>query len=392
MKLFGIKFKKEIRFFMLIFSHIFAAILPILIFLLYMFAKKKQRIKKNIAAFWKRQNQESLFSTNINKLQSIPEPYNFIAKIDSLRTTIQTVSLSIELGLFHFLKRNPGVTKEEIKKYLDFSERTINALIEVLLASDVIKIFQNGYSLTARAELYLLEESPFFQPLPPASLAKRFIKVAKSGIVKGAVNKWNKGKSSNSIRWSLKQHEYSFPLGFAISDSEAIKGKNVLDVAGGTGAVCIALAQKNSTLNLKMIELPQSVGIAKKMIAQYKLSDRIECIGMDMFNSDWPKDNDTIMFTNIFHDWDNKHCTILADNAFTSLNPGGTILINEALLYEDKPGPLWTAHWSMTMALTMKGKQFRFNELKSILESAGFKNIKQQPLLGYYSTISGIKI
>ncbi len=372
-------------------GYILAAVTPVLIFFIYKLLNKRKRLRTFAQKFWDRQIKQNLNKIDLERFDKIPEPYNFMPELESLQTTIQVVSLSIELGLFEHLLEKPGITNKQIAEFMKFSQRPVNALIEVLLAAEVIKTHQNGYALTDRARFYLLKDSPFFQSLPPPRIGKRFLRIAKNDKVKGAVNKWKKGKSSAPIRWALKQHEFSFPLGFALYNLGIIEGKNILDVAGGTGAVCIALAQSNPALNLKMIELPQSVGIAKKIITQYGLNDKIECIGMDMFNNDWPKNNTTILFTNIFHDWDDNKCRILSKKAYDALLPGGKILIQEALLHDDKAGPLWTAHWSMVMALMMEGKQFRFSQLKDILETAGFKNVKAQPLLGYYSTVNGVK-
>jgi len=375
----------------IILSYFAAAIIPIILFLISFRLRKRIRFKKNLTAFWSRQSTESLKKIRFGDLQKMPEPLNFITEMESLQTTIQTISLSVELGLIDFIRKNPGIKYKQIKEYLNFSPRPIHALIEILLASEVIKQYEDSYFLTERAILYLLKESPFFQQLPPPFIGRRFLKIARSGVVKGTINKWSKGKTSLPENWAMQQHQYSFPLGFALYDLGLIKGKNIVDIAGGTGAVCIALALKDPSFELKLIELLASIDIAKKMIARYELSDRIKCIGMDMFKNDWPDNIDSLLFTNIFHDWDDDHCNILATKAFNALCPGGVILIQEALFYDSKPGPLWTAHWSMAMALFMQGRQFHSSELKKIVEDAGFIQIQIHSLLGYYSTVIGVK-
>jgi len=206
------------------------------------------------------------------------------------------------------------------------------------------------------------------------------------------VNSWAKGKSLKHGRFSFEQHQYSFPIGFAIHNSGLLQNStNILDVAGGVGSVCIALAQMNDSLKIHLIELPDVIKVAKKMIEKYGQSDHVKCLSMDMFVENWPDGLDAILFTNIFHDWDDEKCKILTRKAFKTLKPGGLILVQEALLYDDKPGPLWTAHWSMTMALEMQGRQFHGKELKTLLEDSGFYNIQINPILGYFSSVTGVK-
>ena len=376
---------------MIIVKYIIVTIVPIVVILLFILVKRKVRFKKNKKNFWNRQNKKALQKFNLLKLKEIPEPLNLISQLESLQTTIQAVSLSISLGLIDFIKSKSEVTKEDIQNFLDMDKHIVNALLEIFLANNIVIKKGIGYGLTKRGELYLSKESPLFQPLPVTLLGKRFFKLIKKRSGKSAINKWSKGKATKAENWALRQHQYSFPLGFALANMNIVKGKNILDVAGGTGAICIALAISNPDLYLSVIELPSSIGITEKMISNYQLSDRIKCIGMDMFVDEWPRNMDTILFTNIFHDWSDEHCKILSQKAFDSLQPGGIVLIQEALFNDDKPGPLWTAHWSMAMALTMEGKQFHFTELKSILEDAGFISIEKFHLQGYYSTIKAVK-
>jgi hypothetical protein len=100
---------------------------------------------------------------------------------------------------------------------------------------------------------------------------------------------------------------------------------------------------------------------------------------------------DAVLFTNIFHDWELLRCQVLAEKAFASLKPGGRIFLQEALLDDDQPGPLWTASFSLSLALNTFGRQYRLSELRPVLEKAGFLGIEVRPLLGYYSTITGYK-
>src|SRR6185312_17381690 len=94
----------------------------------------------------------------------------------------------------------------------------------------------------------------------------------------------------------------------------------------------------------------------------------------------WPAPADAVLFTNIFHDWDDEQCAALAARAFTSLAPGGQVVLQEALLDDEAPGSLWTAHFSMTMAMLMRGRQFRRAELVSLLQRAGFSDTRVEPL------------
>jgi|GEM_PF-6315603 len=373
-------------------SHLLAAIFPVLLFFLYMHFSRRRRFARRRRAFWQRQKAEGVKYLQFAPQNGVAAPLNFLGELESARTALQTVSLAIDLNLFEFLEEKRTATVEAIGKYLNFSPRHVYATLELLLAADVLCREGEDYRLSERARMYLLKESPFLEPLPPATQARRYLRIMRNGIVKGAVDKWSRGQAKVPVKWAMRQHTYSMPLGFALSHGGLLKERrDVLDVAGGSGAVCIGLALQNPDMKLQLLDLPGMTKITKRMVARYGLEGRIQCLGMDMFNGEWPAQKDAVLFTNIFHDWEDERCVELAKKAWQALKPGGLILVQEALLNEEKPGPLWTAHWSMVMSLMMKGRQFRGSELKMLVQQAGFTDIRIQPLLGYYSTLVGVK-
>ena len=106
-----------------------------------------------------------------------------------------------------------------------------------------------------------------------------------------------------------------------------------------------------------------------------------------MFAQDWPGGFDAVLFTNVFHDWDDDRCRVLARKAHASLRAGGIAVILESLLHDDRPGPLWTACRSVEMAMDMLGRQFRRRDLEAMLSSVGFSNVEVHSLTGYYSAV-----
>ena len=117
----------------------------------------------------------------------------------------------------------------------------------------------------------------------------------------------------------------------------------------------------------------------------------------NMFSDSFPYCNDekngyqAIFFSNVFHDWNEEKCEYLMKKSFDSLPQNGVILIHEALLDDDGNGPLTAACYSFSMFLKSEGKQFTFNELKTLLIKTGFKNIDLLPTYGIYSVVYGKK-
>lgn len=375
-----------------ILTHLLAALIPLVGYFAFNQLREYRRFTRFRKEFWARQTPEALARTGFMQLKIVPQPVQALGWTDSARTAVQAISLADELGVYALLAAEPGLPVDEIARRLGLPERHLRAAVEVLRAVDVLQEYDGGLALTPKARVYLMKDSPFALYLPPPVLGRQFLKLVRAGEKKKTSNQWSQGKAEQPEGWAMQQHLYSFPLGFALHRSGLLAGAgSILDVAGGAGSVCAALALTGPDRRIAMIELPGSLPVAEKLLDGYRVSGQVHCLGMDMFRGDWPGEQDAVLFTNIFHDWDEERVCLLAQKAYAALKPGGRVLIQEALLNEDRPGPLWTAHWSMAMAVMMQGRQFRLGELRHVLEPAGFREIQAQPLLGYYSSVVGVK-
>ena len=64
--------------------------------------------------------------------------------------------------------------------------------------------------------------------------------------------------------------------------------KHLLDVGGGSGAFCFALARRYPQIHCTILELPTICKIAKEYIAEAGFSDRVDpCVG-DFFKDPFP--------------------------------------------------------------------------------------------------------
>ena len=81
----------------------------------------------------------------------------------------------------------------------------------------------------------------------------------------------------------------------------------LLDVGGGTGIYSIAFLQKEPRLRAIIFDRPEVLKVAAEMAAQYGVSNRIEFEAGDMFSDPLPA-ADTILLSNVLHDWDAPEC------------------------------------------------------------------------------------
>lgn len=349
--------------------------------------REKQARDQKYAAFWKRNSRANLERHAIDGMSKPPPVPTVIQQRAPTNLAVDAISYADQCGLLEFLSNDQGGDLGMIVSRFGFGDRQVRALMDLLEAAGIVVREAERYTTTPSGRVYLLPDSPFYMG---DQFQKSWITDdrMRRKMPAGPVAKWDTGEAHDPEHWGWNQHGISFKLGFALGSTGLLDSdKKILDVAGGAGSVCIALALKYPAIKATVLELPQSTDVARKMIARYDLADRIECIGEDMFTEEWPGGFDAVLFTNIFHDWDLEKCQTLAHKAYSCLRPGGRVLVQEALLAEDEPGPVQVSAYSLRMALEFTGQQFRGSHLNEILSAAGFNSAKGHELFGDYWTV-----
>lgn len=339
--------------------------------------------------FWQRQSREFLQEHGLlTGSTPIPPLLPAIDDYPAAMVALELINDLMERRALGPLLDRDQFSMAELVDMTKFTVREAEAAVEVLLAAGALVGDSDAFSMTLAAKLYLSPDSPLCAcDYPTRSRTWRLPNLLRFSR-RRSINAWRKGTATQPEQWAISMHRLSFPLGFALHAAGVVgETDRVLDVAAGAGSVCIALALKNEAMSFSLIELPGSVSVAQRLVAAYGLTSRIDCIGLDMFRSTWPSHHDAAIFTNIFHDWDDELCTILARKAREALAPGGRIVVVEALLNHDAPGPLRTATASYNMARGFDGRQRRAKELTQLLSRAGFSRIQVRPLWSRYTVI-----
>jgi hypothetical protein len=168
--------------------------------------------------------------------------------------------------------------------------------------------------------------------------------------------------------------------------------RSLLDVGGGSGIFAIQVAKAWPKLRATVMEISQVCAEADQYIAAAGVQAQVKSQAVNMFVEKWPQGHDAHFFSNIFHDWSDATCRMLARKSYEALPSGGRILLHEMLMDDDGCGPLASAAFSMMMLLGTKGRQYSLPELRGFLEAAGFTGIEAwRTGGGYYSLVMARK-
>lgn len=158
------------------------------------------------------------------------------------------------------------------------------------------------------------------------------------------------------------------------------KAKHLLDVGGGTGIYSIALLQQNPHLKATVFDRPQVLKIAAEMAERYGVTDRLTLTPGDMFTGTLPP-ADTILLSNVLHDWDVPECRKLVDRCSTALPSAGQLLIHDVFLNDDLDGPLPIALYSAALFVETEGRAYSAGEYRSWTTSAGLNHVGEHATL-----------
>ena len=327
---------------------------------------------------------------------------------------LPAMAVADELGIFAALDSAPA-TADETAQRLRLNRRGTRVLLSMLTALELLGLRDGRHELTNAARTYLLPKSPYYWgpllaslgvvPEQHAALVRALrapddqrsntgLPRTDAGGTDDPADGWKRGQIDPATAEVLTRimHCHSLPASVGAARNGNFQGvTRLLDIGGGSGCFCVAIAQHLPSIRCTVLDLAAVCDVARGYIAEGDVSDRVDTVSIDMFREPWPRGYDGMFFSNIFHDWDVETNQLLARRACEALEPGGRIFIHEMLLAEDGSGPVTTASFSMLMLLGTHGRQYSFGELREIVTSAGFTDVDARPTYGYYSIVSGRK-
>jgi len=144
----------------------------------------------------------------------------------------------------------------------------------------------------------------------------------------------------------------------------------VVDVGGGQGALIAAILAAYPDVHGVLFDLPGVIADAGGPLADAGVESRCDLVGGDVF-AGAPSGGDVYVLSNVLHDWDDDSCVRILAACHTAMNPGGRVLLAEAVL-ADGPGPDQTKWFDLEMLVMGTGRQRTEEEFRKLFGRAGF--------------------
>lgn len=317
-----------------------------------------------------------------------PDPGIVLDLIEAFRRS-KVMFAAVSLGVFDALAtgaRSASELAPELKADEDSLARLLNACVGLqLLTRDA-----EGYALTPASKAYLTSDS--------RDRMTGYIRYSNDvgwklwanleGAIREGTHRWKETFGwdgpifSNFFKTDEAKREFLMGMhGFGCITSPQVVGafdlsrfRTLVDLGGATGHLCIAACQRYPQLQAVLFDLPDAGPLARDIIDDSNVSDRITIAAGDFFADPLPN-GDLYALGRILHDWTEAKCVTLLKRIYDALPTGGALLVVEKMIFEDKTGPRWAQMQDLNMLTCTEGRERNLAEYEALLKRVGFAEV-----------------
>lgn len=284
---------------------------------------------------------------------------------------------ALELNVFDEIS-GKSLTAQDIAKTLNLDPKPVERLLVALTSLRLLEREEGKYSCAPETERYLVKSSSsyfgdYYRFQVRQCLMPDFIRLDELIRENHAImsDNWSEFMDDyeKARTFILGQHSASQGGGRLLASKFDFSGyKNMVDLAGGSGACSIAACMGNPDLKSVIVDFPNVIKIADEIVAKEGLSDRITTQPGDITKDDWPQ-GDLMLISLIVSGFSEENQLKVFRKCYDKLPSGGTIIVHDFLMDEDYAGPRLSALYNIT---SVEGVPLSGKDMGHLLEEAGF--------------------
>jgi predicted O-methyltransferase YrrM len=283
------------------------------------------------------------------------------------------------------------MTAQEMADALGIDPKPAERLMVALTVLKLLDRTDGSYSLMPEAQRYLVKSSPsyfgdYYRFEVRHCLMPDFIRLDELIRENRAImaDDWATymADPEKARMFSLGQHSASLGGGRLLASVfDFSPYKNMVDLAGGTGACSIAACQRNPELKSIIVDFPNVIALAEEIIVHAGLSDRITTQPGDLTRDDWPQ-GDLMLISLCLSGFSEERQMAIFRKCFEKLSSGGSIVVHDFLMNDDYCGPLLAGLYNLT---SVEGVPLSGKDMTERLIAAGFVNPEVRGVIPEYT-------
>ena len=293
----------------------------------------------------------------------------------------------MQLDVFTPLKNGP-MTAEQIAAAIGVAPTRLRLLLYCLVAAELLTEDNGKFSNTAEANQFLVKGSPVYLGNKHGSIAHRWgtcLKTAES-IRSGAPQA--KLDFSNSLPQELETflrtiNVNTVPAARTLLEKYDFSSvKTLADVGSGGAGLAITISKAHPHIRATAIDLPQVVPIARKIIKEERMDDRIDVIAANVVTDSLPGGYDVAVLRGFLQVLSPEDARLAVKNIGAAVNQGGKIFIIGQILDDSRMSPAEAVGFNLAFVNSYDaGESYTESEHRGWLTEAGFVEIDRADFL-----------
>jgi precorrin-6B methylase 2 len=182
--------------------------------------------------------------------------------------------------------------------------------------------------------------------------------------------------------YMMGMHNRALSQSDVLTDMIDLSGKTqLMDVGCGPATFAVKFCEKYDGLKAVAMDREQNLEIAKEIVDQYGMQDRVELRAGDYNTDSLGSGNDAMLLSSMTNQESPENIKKLLRKCYESMNKDGVIMIQEQLLHADKKGPQLAALIGVNQIInTVGGSSYSTAEMEAMLREVGFVDIESRQM------------
>ncbi len=293
----------------------------------------------------------------------------------------RVILTAAELGVADALA-GEALTAEEAAGKLGADPRATEIFLDAMVALGLAKKADGRYENTAVADEFFAADSPQTRI---AGLRHRahiwqswaqLTDVVKSGSPATRESERSLEEYHDFVR---AMYDYGWERASQLAGTLDLSDvTNMLDLGGGPGSYAIAFCLANQALRATVFDREPALDVAREIVKRHGVESRVSLVAGDFLIDKVGDGYDLVFISHILHSYDEADGRRILQKAFSALDAGGRLLVQDFFLAEDHTSPPDAAVFAINMLVnTESGRSYSWDEVESWLVDVGLVDIKR---------------
>lgn len=302
------------------------------------------------------------------------------------------------LDIFNLLDDQPK-DLDTLTRETGADRRCLGALLSAVVSLDLLDRSGDTFMNNEFSKIFLVKSSKFYQ----GGICTMFENWYEAWG--GLYNTVMTGKPSALMHqaytdeetrdYMMGMHNRALSQSGVLTDMFDLSGKKqLMDVGCGPATFAVKFCERYDGLNAVAMDREQNLNIAKEIVEEYNMQDRVKLLPGDYNTDSLGSGNDAMLLSSMTNQESPENIKKLLQKCYDSMNQDGVIMIQEQLLWGDKKGPKLAALIGVNQIInTVAGSSYSTTEMEEILREVGFVDVtsKQMEPPSPFIMVSGYK-